>query len=99
MYELPNPSGWFINFHTDWCGHCKALTPIWHELAASYAHGMNVAEINCTESALTCDKYQVRAYPTLYYFPVDGSHIVNYTGRRDVASLEKFILQESANHS
>ena len=99
MNELPNPAGWFVNFHTNWCGHCKALNPIWHDFAKSYAHGVNVAEIDCTDSSLTCDKYQIRAYPTLYYFPADNSQIVNYTGGRNVASLEKFILQQSSNNS
>ena len=35
----------FVKFHAPWCGHCKAMTPSWHELSVAELEGVVIAKV------------------------------------------------------
>ena len=41
---------WFIKFYAPWCGHCKALAPIWSSFHSQYGSQLNIAKVDCTDS-------------------------------------------------
>jgi thioredoxin 1 len=57
-----------VDFWAEWCGPCRALTPILEEVAASYGDKITVAKVNIDENPQTPSKYGVMSIPTLIIF-------------------------------
>lgn len=57
-----------VDFWAEWCGPCKALSPIIDEVANEVAGKMKVVKINIDENPNAPTKYGVRGIPTLMIF-------------------------------
>ena len=57
-----------VDFWAEWCGPCRALTPIINEIATTYEGRLHVAKMNIDENPSTPSQYGVRAIPTLLLF-------------------------------
>ena len=56
-----------IDFYADWCGPCKALSPIIDEIAKSETH-ITVGKVNVEEEKELAMQYRVRSIPTMVIF-------------------------------
>ena len=56
-----------IDFYADWCGPCKALSPIIDEVAQE-ATGVTVGKVNVDDERDLAMKYRVRSIPTMIIF-------------------------------
>jgi protein disulfide-isomerase A6 len=96
--ELSGKNG-IVKFFAPWCGHCKAMKPVWDELGSEYAGSSSVVigDVDCTspESEDLCSKFGVQGYPTLKYFQ-DGNidKPLDYNSGRDLDSLKEFVSKE-----
>jgi thioredoxin len=54
-----------VDFWAEWCGPCRAITPIIQELAKSYEGRIKVVKMNVDENPATPARYGVRAIPTI----------------------------------
>ena len=54
-----------VDFSATWCGPCKKLEPIVHELAGDFADRLKVVKVNVDNAATTAAKYGVLSVPTL----------------------------------
>ena len=54
-----------VDFWAEWCGPCKAISPIVEEIASDYSGKLTVAKLNIDENPSTPEKYGVRGIPTL----------------------------------
>ncbi|HAT5044740.1 TPA: thioredoxin, partial [Legionella pneumophila] len=54
-----------VDFWAEWCGPCRALTPILEEVAATHSKDMTFAKINIDENPQAPAKFGVMSIPTL----------------------------------
>lgn len=81
----------FVMMYAPWCGHCAKLKPDWEKLAkASAIKDTRIGKVDCTANKMTCDKYEVKGYPTLLYFR-NGELLETYTGSKTVDSLKEYL--------
>ena len=57
-----------VDFWAEWCGPCKALSPLVDELAAEMDGKAKIVKMNIDENPNTPVKYGVRGIPTLMVF-------------------------------
>lgn len=79
-----------VDFWAEWCGPCRALTPILEEVAASYGEKVTIAKINVDENTLIPSKYGVMSIPTLILFK-NGQVEATKIGSLSKSQLTAFI--------
>ena len=57
-----------VDFYADWCGPCKALSPIVDKIAKGYAGRLKVAKLDIDDSPQTPASLQIRGVPTVILF-------------------------------
>lgn len=57
-----------VDFWAEWCGPCKALSPLIDELAGDMNGKVKVVKVNIDEAPEAPTKYGVRGIPTLMIF-------------------------------
>jgi thioredoxin 1 len=57
-----------IDLSAEWCGPCKAIAPIVHELAAEYDGKVRFGQVDIDKNPEITVRYQVRSVPTLIMF-------------------------------
>jgi thioredoxin 1 len=57
-----------VDFWAPWCGPCRALTPIFEDVATSHSDTVIFAKINIDENPQTPSQYGVMSIPTLILF-------------------------------
>jgi len=79
-----------VDFWASWCGPCKMIEPIVHDIADAYADRLKVAKVNIEENQVTPSRYGVRGIPTLMLFN-NGDVQDTKVGAVAKAQLEAFI--------
>lgn len=57
-----------VDYWAEWCGPCKAISPILSEIAEEYADKLKVVKLNIDDNPATPPKYNIRGIPTLMLF-------------------------------
>ncbi|MGA3014583.1 MAG: thioredoxin [Bacteroidales bacterium] len=57
-----------VDFSAEWCGPCRMVSPIIHELADEYDGRIVTGEINVDDNPQVTLKYKVRNIPTVLFF-------------------------------
>ena len=74
----------FVDFYTQWCGPCKMLARdvFTKPEVGNYfnSHFVSIQLDAEHEGKPQADKYEVKAYPTLYFLKADGSIVTKTTG-------------------
>ena len=65
-----------LDFYADWCGPCKMLSPILHELAEEKSGALKVGKVNVDEQMELAMRFQVSSIPMLVVFK-DGKAVAN----------------------
>lgn len=79
-----------VDYWAEWCGPCKAITPVLEEAAEAYADRIKIAKLNVDENAQTPSQYGIRGIPTLMLFK-DGKVAATTVGVLSKAQLTAFI--------
>ncbi len=79
-----------VDFWAEWCGPCRAIAPIFNDLADAYAGKVKFAKINVDENQQTPADFGVRGIPTLILFK-DGKPLDQIVGAVPKAQLEGLV--------
>ena len=95
-YEA-NPGNWkflgdqpaVVDFFAQWCGPCKALSPILEEVSNEYEGKVDIYKVDVDEEEELSAAFGIRTIPTLLFIPM------NETPKVMVGGLPKNKLKEA----
>ncbi len=89
--EVLNAEGTvLVDFWAEWCGPCKALSPVLDEIAGEMGNKIKVVKVNIEDAPEAPTKYNVRGVPTLILFK-NGQAVDTKVGGLPKAQLTEWI--------
>lgn len=87
-----------VEFGAQWCGPCKALSPILNQLAVEYAEKIKIVNIDVDNNMQLAKDNNIRSVPTMMIF-IDGiktsDKMVGFMNKEMIKkTLEKYIEKE-----
>lgn len=79
-----------VDFFADWCGPCKMMEPIIHELATEMEGKVKVAKLDIEAAQKITATLQVTSIPTLILFK-EGKEVNRVVGLKDKEALKRLI--------
>ena len=81
-----------VDYWAEWCGPCKMIEPILHELAEEYDGRLKIAKVNIDENQQITSQFKIRGIPTLMVFN-DGKVQGMKVGAVTKGVLKQFVDQ------
>ena len=83
-----------VDFWAEWCGPCRAVSPILEEISNEYSAKIKVVKLNTDENSAIAIKYGITSIPTINVF-VGGQVVKTIIGAKPkpmlLRDLEPFI--------
>ena len=57
-----------VDYWAEWCGPCKMIDPLLHELADEFGEKIKIAKVNIDENQQITSQFKIRGIPTLMVF-------------------------------
>ena len=84
-----------VDFWAEWCGPCRAITPIIEDLASTYGDDVKVGKLNVDDNSEVATRYAIRSIPTIIILK-DGEVVDRHVGMISKAALQQKIEQHRA---
>lgn len=83
----------FVEFYAPWCGHCKSLEPEYDIAGATYkaGDGVVIAKVDADAHRKLGERFDVKGFPTLKWFPKGSTKPEEYNGPRDAEGIVAFV--------
>jgi len=80
VFDFENNQDWkfegdkpcVIDFYADWCGPCKAVTPVLEELKKEYGDKLEIYKIDTEKEQELASVFGIRSIPSLLFVPKEG---------------------------
>ena len=79
-----------LDFYADWCGPCKMLSSVLHEIAEENADTLKLCKVNVDEQMELAMRFQVSSIPMLVVFK-DGQPVTKTVGYRSKEELNELL--------
>ena len=79
-----------LDFYANWCGPCKMLSPVLHEIAEENAGALKVGKVNVDEQMELAMRFQVSSIPRLVVFK-DGKAVAKSVGYRPKSEITAMV--------
>ncbi len=76
-----------VDFWAEWCGPCRAISPVIEDLAKSYEGQVEIGKMNVDDNVDTPEEYGIRNIPTILFFK-DGQLVDKQVGAVQQSILE-----------
>lgn len=76
-----------VDFWAEWCGPCKALTPVINELADAYVGKLRVGKVDTDANREISVRFSISAIPTVMLFN-KGEIVEKFVGLRSRKDFE-----------
>lgn len=84
-----------VDFYADWCGPCKAMTPVFAELARRQAGRALVVKVDTDRSPIVSGRFAIRSIPTLAVLR-NGKEVARQVGAVPLPTLEQLLQRADA---
>lgn len=84
---LQNDKTVLVDFWAEWCGPCRAVSPILDQIATEHSDKLDIVKLNVDENPQLAMKYQITAIPAMKVFKA-GEVVQTVIGAKPKPALE-----------
>ncbi|MDA2963430.1 MAG: thioredoxin [Actinomycetota bacterium] len=77
-----------VDFWAEWCGPCRAVSPILEEISHEYGNKLKIVKLNTDNESAIAIKYGITSIPAMYLF-VNGEVVKMIIGARPKPAILK----------
>jgi thioredoxin 2 len=85
-----------VDFWAEWCGPCRAMSPVLDRFAAERRTQLQVGKVNTDENQQLAGQLGIRSIPTLILFK-GGKEVARRAGASDLGSLSRWVDESLAS--
>jgi thioredoxin 1 len=76
-----------VDFWAEWCGPCRAVSPILDAIASEHSDKIKIVKLNVDDNPQTAMKYQITSIPAMKVFK-GGEVVKTIIGARPKPAIE-----------